>query len=140
MRTAIAICLCLFALSAQAQDDVNYTYMDSLFQQLPEVLVRGERPVVKAERGKLVYDMPRMLRELPVNNAYEAIKELPGIINQNDNLTLGGRSITIVINGKVSTLDKEQLKTMLESTPVSRIEKAEIMYAAPARYRVRGGQ
>ena len=90
MRTAIAICLCLFALSAQAQDDVNYTYMDSLFQQLPEVLVRGERPVVKAERGKLVYDMPRMLRELPVNNAYEAIKELPGIINQNDNLTLGG--------------------------------------------------
>lgn len=138
MRTAIAICLCLFALSAQAQDDVNYTYMDSLFQQLPEVLVRGERPVVKAERGKLVYDMPRMLRELPVNNAYEAIKELPGIISQNDNLTLGGRSITIVINGKVSTLDKEQLKTMLESTPVSRIEKAEIMYAAPARYRVRG--
>ena len=71
MRAAIIFCLCLLAFSAQAQDDVNYTYMDSLFQQLPEVLVKGERPVVKAERGKLVYDLPRMVERLPVNNAYE---------------------------------------------------------------------
>ena len=56
--------------------------MDSLFQQLPEVLVKGERPVVKAERGKLVYDLPRMVERLPVNNAYEAVKELPGIVEQ----------------------------------------------------------
>ena len=27
---------------------------------------------------------------------------------------------------------------MLQNTPVSRLEKAEIMYAAPARYRIRG--
>lgn len=138
MRTVITICLCLFVFSLQAQDDVSYTYMDSLFQQLPEVLIKGERPVVKAEKGKLVYDMPRMLEKLPVNNAYESIKELPGIIEQNDDLSLGGRGITIVINGKVSTLNKEQLRTMLENTPVDRVEKAEIMYAAPARYQVRG--
>lgn len=112
--------------------------MDSLFQQLPEVLVKGERPVVKAERGKLVYDLPRMVERLPVNNAYEAVKELPGIVEQDGNLTLGGRSITLVVNGKVSTLDKDDLKSVLQNTPVSRLEKAEIMYAAPARYRIRG--
>ena len=138
MRTVIIFCLCLFTFTVQAQDDVNYTYMDSLFQQLPEVLVKGERPVVKAERGKLIYDLPRMVERLPVNNAYEAVKELPGIVEQDGNLTLGGRSITLVINGKVSTLDKEDLRTVLENTPVSRLEKAEIMYAAPARYRIRG--
>ena len=138
MRTAIIFCLCLLAFSAQAQDDVNYTYMDSLFQQLPEVLVKGERPVVKAERGKLVYDLPRMVERLPVNNAYEAVKELPGIVEQDGNLTLGGRNLTLVINGKVSTLDKDDLKSVLQNTPVSRLEKAEIMYAAPARYRIRG--
>ena len=73
-----------------------------------------------------------------MNNAYEAVKELPGIVEQDGNLTLGGRGITVVINGKVSTLDKEDLRTVLENTPVSRLEKAEIMYAAPARYRIRG--
>lgn len=97
MRTVIIFCLCLSAFAAQAQNDVNYTYMDSLFQQLPEVLVKGERPVVKAERGKLVYDLPRMVERLPVNNAYEAVKELPGIVEQDGNLTLGGRSITLVV-------------------------------------------
>lgn len=131
MRTVIIFCLCLSAFAAQAQNDVNYTYMDSLFQQLPEVLVKGERPVVKAERGKLVYDLPRMVERLPVNNAYEAVKELPGIVEQDGNLTLGGRSITLVVNGKVSTLDKDDLKSVLQNTPVSRLEKAEIMYAAP---------
>ena len=110
MRTVIIFCLCLSAFAAQAQNDVNYTYMDSLFQQLPEVLVKGERPVVKAERGKLIYDLPRMVERLPVNNAYEAVKELPGIVEQDGNLTLGGRSITLVVNGKVSTLDKDDLK------------------------------
>lgn len=138
MRTTLVIGLCLFVFSVQAQDDVNYSYMDSLFQQLPEVLVKGERPVVKVEKGKLVYDMPRLLEKLPVNNAYEAIKELPGIIDQNGSLTLGGRSVTLVVNGKVSALGKDELKSMLESTPVSRLEKAEIMYAAPARYHIRG--
>ena len=138
IRTAIVIGLCLFAFSAQAQEDVNYTYMDSLFQQLPEVLVKGERPVVKAEKGKLVYDLPRLLEKLPVNNAYEAIRELPGIVEQNGSLTLGGRGVTVVVNGKVSALGVEELKSMLENTPVSRLEKAEIMYAAPARYNIRG--
>ena len=34
-----------FALSVWGQQDTTFLYMDSLFQQLPEVLVRGERPV-----------------------------------------------------------------------------------------------
>ena len=82
MRTVIIFCLCLSAFATQAQNDVSYTYMDSLFQQLPEVLVKGERPVVKAERGKLVYDLPRMVERLPVNNAYEAVKDCPASWNK----------------------------------------------------------
>lgn len=34
---------------------------DSLFQALPEVMVEGERPVVKALPGRLEYDLPRMI-------------------------------------------------------------------------------
>ena len=64
--------------------------MDSLFQQLPEVLVRGERPVIKAEKGKLIYDVPRIIEKLPVTNAYEVLKELPGVTEQNGTLSLGG--------------------------------------------------
>lgn len=119
-------------------NDSAHLFLDSLYMQLPEVMVKGERPVVKAEKGKLVYDLPRLVSNLPVDNAYEAIKELPGIVDMGGGLMLAGTSVTVVINGKVSTMSTEQLNTLLKSMPVSRIEKAEIMYSAPAQYQVRG--
>ena len=116
----------------------NVAYIDSLYRELPEVMITGERPVVKAEQGKLVYDVPRLVSSLPVDNAYDAVKNLPGVVSMNDALMLGGQPVTVVINGKVSTLSVEQLSNLLKSMPVSRIEKAEVMYSAPARYQVRG--
>lgn len=37
-------------------------------------MITGERPIVKAEQGKLVYDLPRLVGNLPVDNAYDAVK------------------------------------------------------------------
>ena len=53
-------------------------------------------------------------------------------------LSLAGSAVNIIINGKVSTMSAEQLTTLLKTIPVSKIEKAEVMYAAPARYNIRG--
>ena len=112
--------------------------LDSIYQSLPEVMITGERPVVKALQGKLVYDLPRLIRDLPVDNAYDAVKELPGVTEMNGGLQLAGQGVTVILNGKVTTLSVEQLYTLLRSIPASRIEKAEVMYNAPARYQVRG--
>lgn len=116
----------------------NIAYVDSIFKELPEVMITGERPIVKAEQGKLVYDLPRLVGNLPVDNAYDAVKNLPGVMDLGEGLMLGGQEITVIINGKVTTLSTEQLNALLKSIPVSRIEKAEVMYSAPARYQVRG--
>lgn len=127
--------------TAEAQDikkDSLEAYTDSIFKELPEVMIKGERPVVKAKKGMLEYDMPRLIANRPVNNIYEALRELPGVVDMDESLSLGGRSMTIIINGKVSTLSTDQLYALLKSMPPSRLEKAEVMYAAPARYQVRG--
>lgn len=112
--------------------------LDSLYQSLPEVMITGERPVVKASQGKLVYDLPRLIHDLPVDNAYDAVKELPGVTEMNGILQLAGQGTTVILNGKVTTLSTEQLYALLKSIPASRIESAEVMYNAPARYQVRG--
>ena len=112
--------------------------LDSLYQTLPEVMITGERPIVKAAQGKLVYALPRLIRNLPVDNAYDAVKELPGVIEMNGGLQLAGQGVTVILDGKVTTLSTEQLYSLLRSIPASRIEKAEVMYNAPARYQVRG--
>ena len=124
-------------LCAQSQDSLD-TYIDSIYHELPEVMIKGERPIVKATQGKLVYDIPRLINDLPVDNAYDAIKELPGVAEMNGSITLAGQGVTVVIDGKVTTMSTEQLNTLLKSIPSSRIEKAEVMYSAPARYQVRG--
>lgn len=113
-------------------------WLDSFYRTLPEVMITGERPVVKVEQGKLVYDLPRLINDLPVDNAYDAVKELPGVTEMNGALLLAGQSVTLILDGKVTTLSLEQLNALLKSIPANRIEKAEVMYNAPARYQVRG--
>lgn len=133
----MVVCVCCAEAQIQVNDSL-FLFMDSIYAELPEIMVSGERPIVKSENGKLTYDLSRLITNLPVDNAYDAIKELPGIIEQNESLTLAGKTIHIIINGKVSTLTQEQFTTLLKTIPASRINKAEVMYSAPARYQVRG--
>lgn len=74
-----------------------------------------------------------------MNNAYEALTQLPGVSEQDGGLTLAGAGgVTVILNGKPSTMSAEQLASLLRSTPVERIEKAEVMYSTPPQYHVRG--
>lgn len=114
---------------------------DSTLQSytLNEVVVKGERPRVKVENGALTYDISRLTDNKIINNAYESILQLPGIHEQDGKLSLTGTNeLTVVLNGKPTTMDADQLSNVLKNTPVSRVSKAEVMYNAPARYRARG--
>lgn len=111
---------------------------DSMLRALPTIKVKGERPTVKSRDGKLVYDIHSLLKERPADNAFEAVKAIPGISEDNDKLQLMGQSVTVVIDGKSTTMTTEQIYALLKSIPTSRIRNAEVMLSAPARYGVRG--
>ena len=138
MKRILLSLLCtahFFGIAAQSKDGT----LDSLYSSLPEALVKGDRPIVKAEKGKLVYDLPYIVRDLPVDNAYDAIKELPGVLENNGSFSLAGKGVATIIDGKVTNMTQEQLNALLKSIPASAIANAEVMYNAPARYQVRGG-
>jgi len=124
-------------MAAQTQND-STAIEDSIFRSLPEVMVSGRKPIVKAESGKLVFDMGALTKDRPVDNAYDALKEIPGVTEKDDKLQLNGRSVSLILDGKVSTMTSEQLQTLLKSIPKDRVQKCEVMYNAPARYQVRG--
>ena len=50
---------------------------DSITVDLPEVFVKAERPLVKVSEGKLQYDIPNLVKDKPVDNAFDVIGELP---------------------------------------------------------------
>ena len=106
---------------------------------LNEVVVTGERPLVKADKETLVYDAQVLSERTTASNAYESLLRLPGVMELNDELSLTGtKDMNILINGKPSSMNQDQLITLLKSTPVSQVKKIEVMYNAPAKYRIRG--
>ena len=106
---------------------------------LDEVVVKAERPFVKVENGRLGYNLVVLSEKQVVNNAYEALMRLPGVQESKGAMTLvGAGNLTVILNGKPTTMDVGQLETLLRNTPVSRVEKAEVMYSAPPEYHVRG--
>ena len=130
--------LAAVGLAAQEPDSLAIAAADSLYLELTSATVTAERPVVKVDKGALVYDLPRILEKTPADNALEAIGKLPGVIPQGDGFSVAGRGATVVIDGKVSTLSADQVNALLRSTPVSRIAKAEVIPNATAKYQVRG--
>ena len=122
-----------------ADNEVGIVQLIEKDYELAEVVVKGERPQVKVDNGALVYNTSQLIRNKPVNNAYEAIKELPGITGDDEKLELlGAGKLHIVLNGQLTTMSVDQLINLLKSIPASRVLRTEIMYNAPAKYNVKG--
>ena len=122
-----------------ATGDIGAVMLESQDYALNEVVVSAERPLVKVENGTLNYDLEALAEKTTAGNAYEAITRLLGVLEQGGSLNLiGAGSATVILNGRPSSMTSEQLASLLKSTPVSHVEKAEVMYSAPARYRVKG--
>lgn len=121
------------------EKDAGTIVLESKDYALDEVVVKGERPFVKVEGGRLGYDLSRLAEDKVVNNAYEALAKLPGVQEKEGKLTLAGAgNVTVILNGKPTTMDVVQLETLLRNTPIDRVEKAEVMYSAPPQYHIRG--
>ena len=102
------------------------------------VKVTGDRIFSKAENGHLTYNMPMLLEVYPADNAYEALTRIPGVIDTGENLTFCGQAVTLIINGKATTLSADKVVERLKSMPAAMLAKAEVMPSAPAKYHVRG--
>ena len=124
--------------NAQANVETDSLTMETMMHNLPEVMVKGSRPIVKAERGMLSYNMPLLLKQLPADNAYEALTRIPGISDATGKISFSGNEVTLIVNGQATTLTQEQLAERLKAMPAAQLAKAEVMLSAPARYHVRG--
>ena len=128
------------AITANAQDNAtkDSLTMETMMHNIPEVMVKGSRPIVKVERGMLSYNMPLLMKQLPADNAYEALTRIPGVSDATGSISFSGNEVTLIINGQATTLTQEQLTERLKAMPAAQLAKAEVMLSAPARYHVRG--
>lgn len=134
----VILFLSVQSLSAQVANDNDSVDINKWYKNLPEVIVKAEKPIVKLVQGKMVYNMHNLLEKLPADNAYEALTRIPGVSDATGSISLLGNEVTLIINGQATTLTQEQLADRLKAMPAAQLAKAEVMLSAPARYHVRG--
>lgn len=134
----VCVILLFFPNQSWAQSESDSILLDSIVHDLPEVLVKGERPIAIVHGSAITYDLLRLIDKKGITNIYDAIKELPGVTETDGNFMLANRKVTVSLNGKIMSLSSEQMSQLLKSLPACRIEKADVMYSAPAKAQVRG--
>lgn len=106
---------------------------------LGEVVVKAEKPQIKAKDGIMTVDLPAIVSDKPVTNVLEALSYLPGVVSNGGILSLTGASgVTVILNGEPTNMPVDNLYRLLSSTPVDRLKNVEIMYTAPAKYHISG--
>ena len=106
--------------------------------KLNGVQVTGEHIVSSTENGHIIYNMPMLLQIYPADNAYDALTSIPGVSEMDGTIMFSGRAVTLIINGKATTLSADKVVERLKQMPAAMLAKAEVMPSAPAKYHVRG--
>ncbi|MBQ5981887.1 MAG: TonB-dependent receptor family protein [Prevotella sp.] len=106
--------------------------------RLNGVQVTGEHIVSSTENGHIIYNMPMLLQFYPADNAYDALTSIPGLSEMDGTIMFSGRMVTLIINGKATTLSADKVVERLKQMPAAMLAKAEVMPSAPAKYHVRG--
>lgn len=108
-------------------------------QTLNEVVVKGEKSQIKSRDGSMIVDLPSIVKDKPVSNILEALTYLPGVTSDGGMLSLAGAgTVSIILNGEPTDMPIETLCQLLYSMPIDKLKNVEIMYAAPAKYHVKG--
>ena len=121
-----------------SQPEVGTIRLQPETVSLKGVTVKVERIVSTTENGHLVYNMPMLLQVYPADNAYDALTNIPGVSEMNGSIMFSGRTVTLIINGKPTTLSADKVVERLRQMPAAMLAKAEVMPSAPAKYHVRG--
>ena len=96
--------------------------------ELSGITVTAAKMPVEMKAGKTVYNLSSTISGTQ-GNLYDALKQMPGILIQNDGTILldGQAGIHVLMNGKSTYLTGETLINYLKSIPATTVEKIELI-------------
>jgi len=128
-----------FKLSEGESKTLPAITLQSTDEQLEEVVVTAQRPLVEVAPDKLVFNVDKTINAAG-SDAFELLRKAPGVVvDNNDNISLLGRSgVQIYIDGKPSPLGAADLAAFLKSIQSSEIDAIEIITNPSARFDAEG--
>ncbi|MDR1197985.1 MAG: outer membrane beta-barrel protein [Prevotellaceae bacterium] len=119
--------------------DAGTVRLTPKYQTIDESKVTAERPQLMVDGLTISYSAGSLTKNKPVSTAFDVVKETPGVTGSENSIELlGANRLSIIINGKTTTMPVSQIHALLKNIPASRVKSVDIMYSAPARYNFRG--
>ncbi|QNK64338.1 TonB-dependent receptor [Pedobacter sp. PAMC26386] len=120
---------------ANGAADLGSILMVSQNNNLKEVSVTADRPLIKQEIDRISYDI-QADPESKGLTVLDMMRKVPLLsLDADDNIKLkGSGNYKILINGKPSTMVARSPKDVLRSMPASSIQKIEVITTPPAKY------
>ncbi|WP_316839794.1 outer membrane beta-barrel family protein [Pedobacter gandavensis] len=113
-------------------------YLEEQAQQMAEVNIKSKVKVIELRGDKVIFNVSKS----PVatgKTLYDAIKQIPGVFEQNGSLSFQGNKISIYIDGRQNYLSGAELKLYLQSQPASSVDLIEVLPHPSAKYDAQGG-
>ncbi|MCL5127838.1 outer membrane beta-barrel family protein [Algibacter sp. L4_22] len=106
-------------------------------QELDGVLIVVKKPTVKRMVDRLVFNVENST--LSNNNMLDVLKHTPGVMVNNDGISVKHASPTIYINDRKVHLSTTEVIQLLESMPANNIKAIEVITSPPSKYEAEGG-
>ncbi|WP_423735773.1 outer membrane beta-barrel family protein [Chitinophaga caseinilytica] len=108
-------------------------------KQLKTHEVTSTTPPVTMQGGTMIVNVGKSVTAAG-SNAWDVVTKSPGVItDNNNNLQLNGKPVTVYLDGRPARLSGEDLKTLLASTAGSNIDKIELMSMPSGKYDAQDG-
>ena len=107
-------------------------------QSLDEVVIKTEKRVLERKIDRLVFNVEKSIAASGGNGLY-LLRITPGVQIQNGTLEILGKGATqVMINGRISPLEGDELVSFLSGFSANDIKKIEVITNPPAKYDAAG--
>lgn len=108
-------------------------------QELKEVVIESKNPIIEQDIDKTIVHVDAMIGSA-TSNTYDILEKTPGLlVEANGSITLNGKGIAILIDGRPTFLAGIDLANYLKSLPGNLIDKIELIENPSSKYDAGGG-
>jgi hypothetical protein len=123
----------------EGQTRLNDIALSESDQVLHEVIVNGKRPFVEQKVDRYIVNVYDHLLSTG-KNAIDILRNVPGILVQNKNVSIMGEGVEILINGHSTHLSGNELAVYLESLQGESIDQIEVMTNVSSKFDAEGSR
>ncbi|WP_345276203.1 outer membrane beta-barrel family protein [Litoribaculum gwangyangense] len=105
--------------------------------ELDDVTVVAKRPTVRRLVDRLVFNVENST--LSDNNVLDVLKQTPGVLVYDGEITIKNSTPTVYINDRKVHLSSNEVQQLLEGTSANNLKSIEVITNPPANYEAEGG-